>query len=84
MARTWQLQDAKSKLSKVVNQALNEGPQIITRHGDQVVVVISYEEYTRLLKPSTDLVDFFRASPLVGIDLDLERDHSPLRQDLDL
>jgi len=84
MGRLWQLQEAKSKLSELVNQALREGPQIITRHGNQVVVVVRYEEYARLHKPPTDLVAFFRASPLVGVDLDLERDRSPLREDVPL
>lgn len=84
MSSIWQLQEAKSKLSKLVNKALREGPQIITRYGDEVAVVISYEEYTRLNKPETNLVEFLRASPLVGVDLNFERDRSPLRQDVDL
>ena len=84
MSRIWQLQEAKSKLSELVNQVLKEGPQIITRRGDEVVVVISYDEFTRMQKPETDLVMFFRNSPLVGADIELERDQSPLRQDVDL
>ena len=84
MSRIWQLQEAKSKLSELVNQVLKEGPQIITRRGDEVVVVISYDEFTRLQKPEIDLVEFFRKSPLVGADIELERDQSPLRQDVDL
>ena len=84
MSRIWQLQEAKSKLSELVNQVLKEGPQIITRRGHEVVVVISYDEFTRMQKPETDLVTFFRNSPLVGADIELERDQSPLRQDVDL
>jgi prevent-host-death family protein len=84
MGQIWQLQEAKSRLSELVNQAIRDGPQIITRHGDEVAVVISYDEYSRLRKPEISLVEFFRASPLVGIDLDLGRDRSPLRPDVDL
>jgi antitoxin Phd len=81
MNHIWQLQEAKSKLSELVNKALEEGPQIITRHGDEVAVLISYEDYNRLRKPETNLVEFFRSSPLAGEELDLERDRSLSRQD---
>lgn len=84
MGRVWQLQEAKSKLSELVKQAQREGPQIISRHGDEVAVVISYQEYLQLRKPETGLVEFLRHSPLVGINLDLERDRSPARQDAEL
>jgi antitoxin Phd len=84
MRKTWQLQEAKSRLSELVKQAEQDGPQIITRHGEEVAVVLSYAEYTRLHQPETSLVEFMRSSPLLGEDLDMERDQSPLRQDLNL
>ena len=43
----WPLQDAKNQLSEVVNRALTEGPQTITRHGRPTVVVVDFQEYTR-------------------------------------
>ena len=79
MQHIWSLQDAKNKFSEVVNNALRRGPQIITRRGVQTVVVLSYEEYQRLQKPQTDLVTFFRTSPLAEVKLDLRRDDSPPR-----
>ena len=79
MENTWQIQEAKNKLSEVVKDAETQGPQIITRHGEQVAVVLSYDDYERLVKPAMDLVTFFRSSPLVGVELDLERDQSPDR-----
>lgn len=79
----WQLQEAKNRFSEVVNRAISEGPQTVTRHGEEVVVVLSKAEYNRLKKSKTSLVEFFRQSPLVGIDLDLERDQS-LPRDIDL
>ncbi len=71
--QTWQLQEAKNRLSQVVDQALHKGPQLITRRGVEAAVVLSVAEYRKLRKPETDLVDFFQASPLVGVELDLER-----------
>lgn len=79
----WQLQEAKNRFSEVVNKALSEGPQTVTRHGEEVVVVLSKAEYNRLKKSQPSLVEFFRQSPLVGIQLDLERDQS-LPRDVDL
>ncbi len=72
----WQLQEAKNRLSEVVNDAETQGPQIITRRGEQVAVVLSYDEYIRLAKPQIGLVAFFQSSPLAGVELDLERDRS--------
>ena len=43
----WQLQDAKNQLSEVVNRALTEGPQTITRHGHPTVVVVDFKEFAR-------------------------------------
>lgn len=79
----WQLQEAKNRFSEVVKRALSEGPQTVTRHGEEVVVVLSKAEYDRLKKPRTSLVEFFRQSPLVGVELDLERDQS-LPRDINL
>ena len=79
----WQLQEAKNRFSEVVNKALSEGPQTVTRHGEEIVVVLSKAEYNRLKKSQIGLVDFFRQSPLVGIELDLERDQS-LPRDINL
>lgn len=75
----WQLQDAKSKFSQLVESALHKGPQIVTKHGKNAVVVLSYEDYQEATKPKPDLVTFFRNSPLVDIDLDIVRDKNPPR-----
>ena len=71
--RRWQLQEAKNRLSQVVDQAVHEGPQTITLRGKPAAVVISVEEFERLTRPRTRLTDFFRKSPLHGVQLDLER-----------
>lgn len=78
--RVWPLHDAKNRFSEVVAKALAEGPQVVTRRGEEVVVVVAREEYARLRMSHQNLVDFFRESPLVGADLDLERDRSRPRE----
>ena len=84
MLQTWQLQDAKNKFSRVVESAVQQGPQIVTKHGIEVAVVLSYAEYRKILVSQKRLVDFFRSSPFVEVDLDLRRDPSDARPTLDL
>ena len=72
----WQLQDAKNRFSELVNKALKEGPQIVTRRGEEVVIILSKEEYEKMVQSQTGLLEFFRRTPLVGVELDLERDRS--------
>jgi antitoxin Phd len=69
MFEHWQFQEAKNKLSEVVNRALKLGAQIITRRGEEVAVVLSFSDYQRLQKTQSDLSSFFTDSPLSGIDL---------------
>ncbi|HEX4954333.1 MAG TPA: type II toxin-antitoxin system Phd/YefM family antitoxin [Thermoanaerobaculia bacterium] len=76
----WQLQEAKARLSEVVRRAVAEGPQAITVHGRNEVVVLSTAEYERLARPRPSLVELLQSSPWAGLDLDLERDRSPVRK----
>lgn len=76
---SWQLQDAKNKFSNLVDNAQNKGPQVVTKHGKEAVVVLSIEEYEKLIKPKTNLVKFFKNSPLAAIDLDLKRSNETPR-----
>jgi antitoxin Phd len=82
--QTWQLQEAKNKLSRVVENAVNDGPQIITKRGVEVAIVISFADYQKMLAVRGKLSAFFRDSPLVGVDLELVRDKSDARKDFDL
>lgn len=84
MSHSWQLQEAKNKFSEVVEAALNDGPQVITMRGADTAIVLSCTDYRRLLLTQKKLSDFFRESPLVGADLDLTRDSSPVRTNLAL
>jgi len=75
----WQLQEAKNKFSDLVNKAQNKGPQVVTKHGKDAVVVLSIEDYKRLTKPKKNLVAFFQSSPLANTKLDLNRYKEPPR-----
>jgi prevent-host-death family protein len=83
MGKIWQLQEAKNKFSLIVDKAQHEGPQIVTKHGKESVVVLSVEDYQKMIKPKTSLVKFFKESPLAGIALDIKRDKS-LSRDIEL
>jgi len=60
----------------IYDKAISEGPQRVSRRGEEVVVILSIEEYNNLQKSKNNLLEFFRNSPLVGIELDLDRDKS--------
>jgi len=82
--KSWQLQEAKNKFSQVVQNAVRDGPQIITRHGVEVAIVISFADYQKMIAARGKLSTFFRDSPLAGIELDLARDKSDSRNGFDL
>lgn len=81
--KKWQLQTAKARFSELFRSARSEGPQLITRQGKEGVVMISEEKYDQLVGRShqpRSLVQFFRESPLVGVELDLEREKEEGRE----
>ena len=61
--RVWQLQEAKSRFSELVETVILKGAQTVTKHGKPAVVVISAEEYKRSLAPRKSLVAALRACP---------------------
>lgn len=76
LRKKWQLQTAKARFSELFRSARSEGPQLITRQGKEGVVMISEEQYDQLIGRShqpKSLVQFFRESPFLGVDIDLER-----------
>ena len=75
--RIWQLKDARANFSTLVDKAISDGPQMVTRNGKRAVVVVSIEEWTRCERRRDDLVDFFAKSPLrdEGIDIERQRDY---------
>ena len=77
---TWQLQDAKNRLSELVEKARSEGPQLVTRRGEPAVVVISAEEYHTLASEGGSVLDTLLAAPRGGDDPIFERDRSFSRE----
>lgn len=80
---TWKLEDAKNQFSRVVREALAGEPQRVSRGGRDAVVVVAAEEYDRLTRPATGLVEFLTGSPLAQVELDLARPREAGR-DVDL
>ena len=73
MRQTWQLQEAKNRFSEVVEEALQHGPQTVTRHGREAVVILSYEEYTKLKPQQTNLLQALQIPQEYRVDLEIER-----------
>lgn len=62
---TWQIQQAKARLSDVIEQAQVEGPQFITRHGLQRAVILSTDEYERLSGVNGNLIHHLLNGPKI-------------------
>ena len=78
--KTWQLQEAKSKFSKLVDEVIEDGYHTITRNGRPVVIVISQKDFDRYLKSEDTLIDFFMKAPFPEYDLDITRDKDTGRE----
>jgi prevent-host-death family protein len=78
----WLLQDAKARFSELVRRVRSEGPQRVTVHGRDEVVVISAEEFRRLKGDLTGetLIAAMQASPYRDIDLEPRRTPMPVRE----
>jgi prevent-host-death family protein len=77
----WRLQDAKAKFSEVVRQARQRGPQRVTLHGRDAVVVVRAEDFDRMRRPVSgrDIVAALSASPLADVDFERLTVKSPVR-----
>lgn len=76
--QTWQLQDAKSRFSELVDMTLAEGPQLVTRRGSEAVVVIAAAEY-RKLQGVPSLLAVLNNAPR-GEPLDIDRSREAVRE----
>ena len=66
--KTWQVQEAKMKLSELIENAMTLGPQKITKRGKDAVIVLSVDEYSKLKKPKDTLIDFFKKAPKFNLE----------------
>lgn len=60
---SWQLQEAKAKFSELVQKAIDEGPQTVTRHGKEAVVVLSVDQYKKLEARRPSLLEVLMSGP---------------------
>ena len=64
---TWKVQEAKARLSELLEKANAEGPQVIARHGKDRAVVLSVQEYRKLKAKQPDFRDWILAMPKVDL-----------------
>ena len=72
-SQTWTVAEAKAKFSNVIERAMSEGPQTITRNGRTAAVIVGAEEWQRKTKRVGNLAEFFAQSPLRGSGLNIRR-----------
>jgi antitoxin Phd len=76
MGVAWQLQAAKQHFSELVERARRDGPQVVTKHGKEAVVVVAAEDYRRRLGGGPTLIEFIRSAPdLDALGLERAEDH---------
>lgn len=74
----WQVQEAKQRFSELVRRARDEGPQVVTRHGEDVVVVVAADEFRRAKGGSRSFKDLLRGAPDLDV-LQIQRNSGVAR-----
>jgi antitoxin Phd len=74
MNRTWQLQEAKSKFSEVINNAEMGDIQIVTKRGKDCVAIIPIEQYRKIFQRKNSLLDFLKSMPKIELDIERSKD----------
>jgi prevent-host-death family protein len=79
-AAVWSVAEAKARLSEVIDRALKQGPQAVTKNGRSALVVVSTDEWARKAARKGTLAEFFTASPLPNSGLKIERAQGQVRE----
>ena len=58
---SWQVQEAKQRFSELIRAAQADGPQVVTRHGEEIAVVIDIADYHHLRGEAADFKDYLRS-----------------------
>jgi antitoxin Phd len=74
MPHIWQLQEAKNKFTEIVEEAITQGPQVITQRGVETVVVLSCTEYRAMLSKQNNYPPLSCNMALSDVELDITRD----------
>jgi prevent-host-death family protein len=69
MANSWPLQDAKARFSELFSRVLKDGPQRVTRHGKEAVILITEAEYENLSGKSRSFTDYLLSGPKAELDI---------------
>lgn len=80
---SWQIQQAKQRLSEVIRLAAMQGPQMLTHRGEPAAWIISAKDYDTMTKQRENIVEFFQRSPHLDVDLNIER-RKDLPRNIDL
>ncbi|MFB4272713.1 type II toxin-antitoxin system Phd/YefM family antitoxin [Nonomuraea sp. GTA35] len=82
---TWQVQEAKQRFSEVLRRAHDEGPQVVSKHGRNIAVILDMDEYRRLTstEPEPDFKEFLLSAPDWPDDLEIPRSRE-LPREVDL
>jgi prevent-host-death family protein len=72
-SESWTVAEAKAKFSEMIERAMSEGPQTITRSGRTAAVVVGAEEWQRKTQRAGNLAEFFAESPLRESGLKIRR-----------
>jgi prevent-host-death family protein len=75
----WQVQEAKTRFSELIEEAQTKGPQLITRHGAERAVVLSIGDYQRLAASKPSLKEYLLDGPKVD-DFEIVRDRDTGRE----
>jgi prevent-host-death family protein len=81
--KVWQFQEAKAKLSHVMDEVQESGMQMIVRNRDEIYVILSKERYEEFTQPKGSLIDFFLSAPYPEVDLGIKRNQD-LPREIDL
>lgn len=79
--KRWSLQDAKARFSELVRRVRSEGPQLVTVHGKDEVVVVAADEFRRLTgeRNGRGLIEALQASPSREVEIEPGRERMPVR-----
>jgi prevent-host-death family protein len=79
----WQVQEAKQRFSEVLRAAESGEPQIVTKHGEEIAVVIDIAEYRRLRGEPITFMEYLRTDPTADDAFTIERNRD-LPREIDL
>ncbi|HHU37002.1 MAG TPA: type II toxin-antitoxin system Phd/YefM family antitoxin [Treponema sp.] len=75
MSRIWQLQEAKARFSELFTEVFSTGPQRVSRHGKETIVLISEDEFRSMSGEGSDFVNFLLSAPRVDLEIERPKDY---------